>query len=104
AAHSASSLSCRQGLNLTAILPRSLSAFSSCNIKEDLPLPHFPSIDRVSGGLVAGFVRNSAMASTYGVNPMASLSDGWSLMLEVRMDASAGSAREAPSRFRDRES
>src|SRR5690554_2914283 len=44
-----------------------------------LPLPHGPSIESVSGGVVSSCKRKSATASTYGLNPTPSSAVGWSL-------------------------
>src|SRR3989442_1716030 len=50
-------------------------------MNEDLPQPHSPSTESVSGGAVRSFVRKSAIALTYGSNPSASALAGWSLTL-----------------------
>jgi len=50
-------------------------------MKEDLPLPQAPSTERVSGGWVSEWVRNTATASTFGLKPSVSSRVGWSLTL-----------------------
>ncbi|AKB56168.1 hypothetical protein MSBRM_3170 [Methanosarcina barkeri MS] len=50
-------------IDISHIFPFSISSFN-CFMKEDLPHPHCPSIERVIGGFVPSEVRNSAIAST----------------------------------------
>src|SRR4030042_4943808 len=71
AAHIASSLSCLHGSNSTMKhVPLACSeyilriSFCNCRIKDDLPLPHSPSIEIVKGGCVSSCPKNSATAST----------------------------------------
>ena len=99
AAHSASSLSCRQALNLTISggvrgRPRAPSATSSCCMNDDLPLPQGPSIEMVSGGRVASLSRKRSTASTSGLKPSTSWSAGRSLTAATWMESAvaAGAA------------
>src|SRR5579872_2314557 len=70
AAHSPSSALYCQALKLTIlVLPSVVSRFCNCSMKDDLPEPHRPSIDKVNGILVDGSVKNAATAFTYVSNP-----------------------------------
>src|SRR4029077_232496 len=71
-----------QALKLTTLfLPSALNRSCNCNMKDDLPEPHGPSIDRVNGILVDESVKNPATALTYVSKPSLSsclVPAGWS--------------------------